>query len=80
MASLDLSDAYYSINIDKHDRKFLRFKGGGVLYEYTCLPNGLTRDPRTFTKVLKPIFASLQEKGHSCFGYFDDTIINGRNI
>lgn len=51
--------------------------GGGEMYQYTCLPNGLAQAPRTFTKVLKPVFATLQEQGHSCFGYIDDTFIMG---
>ena len=80
LASLDLSDAYYSINIAKQDRKLLRFKWGGVLYEFTCLPNGLAQAPRTFTKILKPVFASLQELGHTCFGYIDDTFIMGETF
>ena len=54
--------------------------GGGVLYEYTCFPNGLAQAPRTFTKILKPVFASLQELGHSCFGYIDDTFIMGETF
>ena len=62
LGSLDLSDAYYSIPVAKEDRTLLRFKWGGG---------------GTFTKVLKPVFATLQERGHSCFGYIDDTFIMG---
>ena len=33
---------------------------------------GLTSSPRIFTKVLKPVFASLRTKfGHTCLGYID---------
>lgn len=41
MGSVDLSDAYYNVNITVSDRKFLRFIWKGTLYQYTCLPNGL---------------------------------------
>ena len=41
MASVDLTDAYYSIPIAKAHRKYLRFQFKGQLYEYTCMPNGL---------------------------------------
>ena len=35
---------------------------------------GLTSSLRMFTKVLKPVFASLRTKfGHICLGYIDDS-------
>lgn len=77
MASLDLADAYYSIPVSEMDRKYLRLKWKGNLYQYTCLPNGLAQAPRNFTKILKPIFGYLAEKGHTTFGYIDDTFIMG---
>lgn len=80
MGSLDLSDAYYSVPIHDDDRKFLRFRWGRSLFQYTCLPNGLAQAPRKFTKLLKPVFASLQLKGHSCFGYIDDTFVMGESF
>ena len=52
MASLYLKDAYYSIPIRKVDCKFLRFVWRDVLYEFTCLPNGLASAPRLFRKTL----------------------------
>lgn len=79
MASLDLADAYYSIPVVKEDRKFLRLRWEGQLFQYTCLPNGLAQAPRNFTKILKPIFGHLALLGHVCFGYIDDTFIIGRD-
>lgn len=43
------------------------------LFQYTCLPNGLAQAPRKFTKILKPVLGKLQQQGHSCFAYIDDT-------
>jgi len=78
MASLDLTDAYYSININRDHRKFLRFSLNGTLYQYTCLPNGLSSGPRDFTKLLKIPFAHLRKyKGHSSIAYIDDTLLVG---
>ena len=54
MASVDLKDAYYSVPIATSDRKYLRFFWRGQLYQFTCLPNGLSCGPRKFTKLLKP--------------------------
>ena len=36
---------------------------------------GLTSSPRLFTKILKPVFATLRSRyGHCCSGYIDDSI------
>lgn len=55
MASIDLKYAYYTVLISKDDHKYLKFKFNGRLYQYTCLPNGLSCAPRVFTKLLKPV-------------------------
>ena len=55
MASIDLTDAYFSVNVDPEFRKFFRFTWNKVLYEFNCLPNGYSGAPRMFTKLLKPI-------------------------
>ena len=77
LASIDLRDAYYSIPIDPRFRKFLKFPWQGKLYQYKTLPNGLSTAPRLFTKLLKPVLASLREMGHVVVAYLDDTIIIG---
>lgn len=77
MGSVDLSDAYYNVNITVSDRKFLRFIWKGTLYQYTCLPNGLSSAPRLFTKLLKPVYASLRSKGYVSVAYIDDSYLQG---
>ena len=64
MASVDLKDAYYSIAIHAHHIKFLRFKWRENTYECNVIPNGLVLAPRKFTKLVKPVFATLRQKGH----------------
>ena len=75
MVVLDLKDAYYSVPIFSEHRKFLRFQFEGSLYEFTCLPNGLSSAPRVFTKLMKPLFAFLRGKGILLVGYIDDIIL-----
>ena len=70
-----LIEAYYSLNVDSYYRKFLRFYWSDVLYEYTCLSNGLTTAPRIFTKVLKIVFSCLRNKGHVNVAYIDDSLL-----
>lgn len=79
MASIDLQDAYYSVNIDKSDRKYLRFTWKNSLYQFTCLPNGLASAPRWYTKLLKPVFSHLRNTGLVSVYYLDDTWLMGRS-
>ena len=75
LGSIDLKNAYYSVLIRLQDRKFLRFRWQGQLFQFRVLPNGLACAPRIFTKLLAPIFAELRERGHECFPYIDDTFV-----
>jgi len=77
-ATIDLADAYYSVSMDVSVRKYLRFQYDGVLYQFCCLPNGLSPGPREFTKLLKPPLAVLRKShGISIMGYLDDLLISG---
>lgn len=80
MASVDLRDAYYSVPIDEEYQKFLRFSWRGKLFQFTCLPNGLSSAPRLFTKILKPVYATLRKKGHLNVGYIDDSYLQGDTV
>lgn len=74
--SFDFSDAYYSCSVFPPHRKYLRFMFEGKLYEFTCLPNGLSSAPRFFTKIMKVALAYLREKGGvTISGYLDDNIL-----
>ena len=74
-ASIDLKDAYFSVNIHESCRKFFRFRFQGTLYEFKGLPQGYKHSPRIFTKLCKPILGLLRKKGHSLVGYIDDFFI-----
>ena len=77
MASLDLRDAYYSVPIHEQYQKFLKFVWRKKLYQFTCLPNGLACAPRVFTKLLKPVFSTLRQRGHVSSPYLDDSFLLG---
>ena len=79
--SFDFSDAYYSIAVHSEYRKFLRFEFEGVLYEFSCVPNGITSGPRLFTKLLKVPLSVLREKhGVTITGYLDDQLLFGKSV
>ena len=75
MTSIDLKHDYYLVPMALEHQKYLKFVWRDQLYAFTCLPMGLTSSPRIFTKILKPVFATLRAKfGHSCLGYIDDSL------
>ena len=78
MASIDLKDAYYSVPITRTDRKYLRFLWQGTLFQFTCLPNGLSCAPRKFTNFLKPALSELHLRGHISGAYIDDMYLQGQ--
>lgn len=79
MATIDLKDAYYLISIDESDRKYLRFRFEGHLFEFTCLPFGLNTAPYVFTKIMKPVISQLRQRGYTSVIYLDDIWLLGRD-
>ena len=78
MAKLDIKDAYYSVPIKCKDQKLLKFMHEGSLYKFVALPNGYTKGPRKFTKLLKPILAFLRKQHITLLAYLDDILVLGR--
>lgn len=74
-ASIDLRHAYYSIHMAEEDQKYLRFIWKEKIFQYTCLPNGITSAPRIFTKLMKPVYATLRTFGHKNVAYIDDSLL-----
>ena len=63
MTSVDIRHAYLTVRIATEHQKYLRFRWKGKCFQYTCLPFGLSSAPRIFTKLLKPVFATLRQAG-----------------
>jgi hypothetical protein len=75
LAKIDLTDAYLTVPMHQSHRRFLQFTWKEKIYQFTCLPFGLSSAPRTFTKLLKPIVAFLRKKGIRLVIYLDDILI-----
>ena len=73
--TIDLKDAYFTIPIHPDHYKYLRFELNSTLYEFICLPFGLSSAPRVFTKVLKPFVGAVRNKGIRLVIYLDDMAI-----
>lgn len=80
MASLDLSDAYYSVSVAHDHRKYLQFTFEDKVYQFTCLANGISSAPRTFTKLLKIPLSHLRQKHNIIItAYLDDLLLIADN-
>jgi len=77
MASIDLTDAYYTVRLAVEHRKYLMVFWRNRLFQYTCLPNGLASAPRYFTQLLKPVYSTLRSQGYLNVGYIDDAYLQG---
>lgn len=75
MASIDLCDAFLSIPIHAHSKKYLSFQFNDIRYQFNVLPFGLTSSPRIFSKILKAAIISLRSQGINILFYLDDIFI-----
>ena len=78
MASIDLKDAYFSVPIYKNFVDYFKFIWEKQIYAFVALPNGFRDAPRLFTKIMKPIFGNLRQRGHSSVVYIDDSYLQGQ--
>ena len=77
MASIDLTEAYYSVPFENSLQNFVAFQFQGKFYRYACLPNGLTSAPKIFTKIMKSVLSTLRKLGYIVMNYLDDIFICG---
>ena len=80
MATIHWKDAYYSVPILEEYPQYLKFQWKGKLFQYTCLPNGLSSAPRIFTMLTKSIHSTLRKKGYLNSAYIDDSFLIGDTV
>ena len=80
LASIDIKDAFYSVPINDGHKKYLKFVWQGGVFQFCVMPNGYCDAMRVFTKLLKPVFATLREEGYESVIYVDDSLLQGDNI
>ena len=71
MATIDLKYAFCSIKTDSGDTRFLKFLCSSKFFKLLALPNGLSPDPRKFTKLTNSTLAMLR---YTAATYIDDII------
>ena len=72
---VDLKDAYFTVPIHPTHQKYLRFIWKQEIFQFTCLPFGLSSAPRVFTKLMKPVSGYLRSKGVKSMVYIDDILL-----
>lgn len=75
LCKIDFKDAYFAVPIDPNHRKFLQFEWKGDIFQYKCLPFGLSTAPYVFTKLTKPLVSLLREEGIKLIIFLDDVLI-----
>ena len=73
--TIDLEDAFYHIPLHKESRKYTRFMLDGRIWQFTCLPMGLTSSPRVFTELTRTLARYLRKRGMIIIIYLDDILI-----
>lgn len=75
-STIDLTNAFFHIELDESSRHLTNFFAGDGLYRYRRLPFGLTNAPDIFQETLQTVVLA------GCKGqinYLDDVLIFGRN-
>jgi hypothetical protein len=80
MGKVDLRDAYFTVPIHTADRKFLQFRWGGEIWQFTCMAFGLSAAPWVFTKLIRPVTAWLRARGVRIVAYLDDFFVCGPSV
>ena len=75
IVKLNLKDAYFTVPVLKGHQNVLSLIWQETLREFACLPFGLASAPRTFTKIMKPVVATLRNLGICLIIHLDDLLI-----
>ena len=79
MASVDLKDAFFTMPINVHDQKYLKFIWDRP-YAFAAIPNGYFDAMRVFIKIFKPAFTVLRQSGHLSCVCVDDSHLHHFNL
>ena len=74
ISTMDMSSGYYQIPMHKDSIKYTAFKVTGIgLFEFLCIPFGLSRAPAVFQELMDKVIGPELEP--YCFCYLDDIIL-----
>ncbi|XP_036324968.1 uncharacterized protein K02A2.6-like [Rhagoletis pomonella] len=73
---IDLSDAYFQVEMDEASKKLTVVNTPAGLFEYQRLPFGVASAPAIFQRLLEQIIVNIPR----CVNYLDDIIIGGKSL
>lgn len=78
LASFDVENGYYNVNIHPADQKYFRFRIGDVTFELLKLPMGFRNSNTAFRAFLQPYLETLRYlfPNATFFAYVDDVLIS----
>ena len=73
--TIDMSDAYLTIPLDKEFKDYVAFQYQDQTYQFLCMPFGLNDAARDFTKTMKHPAAKVRALGFKVLVYLDNWIL-----
>ena len=77
-STFDLKSAYYQVPIREEDCKFTAFEVNGELWEFTCVPFGITNGVSGFQRTIDKVIKS--EQLDKTFAYLDNVTVCGNTL
>ena len=71
---IDISQAFYHIEIDPNYRKYLGFFWNGKYYTFVCMPFGTAFGPWLWDRILCPVIDSLKSNKLKIMAFCDDIL------
>ncbi len=78
ICSIDLNSGYRQIKVADKENEKTAFGSHLGLYEFLCMPFGLTGAPAMFSRLMDKVLEGLI--GKRCLVYLDDVIIYGKTF
>ena len=72
-STLDMASGYWQVGMDPTTKHKAAFATSNGLFEWNCMPFGLTNSPGTFERLITLVLKGLQFK--ICLCYLDDVIV-----
>jgi hypothetical protein len=69
---IDLSNAFYHIDLANDSKQYLGFECFGKFYRYNSMPQGIHSAPFIFTEVTKPVVTAWRIRGIRVLKFLDD--------
>lgn len=75
LQTVDLREAYSHVPIHPLHSRYLRFEYNNMHFQYCAMPFGLSSAPRTFTKLVAVVAATIRSRSIRLLCYLDDVLV-----